>query len=189
MDELRQSSRGARQPHGLRPGRCPSSPCCPMAARCPMTACRKGLHARAVKGFENFEQDLLRHLIPAIQARYSTATGREQRAGRPLDGRQADLQLRAPATSTPLPGSVPSPPRPTPAPPESWCPARPQPKPSSSCSTSPAATRTGLISFSQGVHRYLVQHQVPHLWNVDDHSHDGETWGSSLYRFAQLLFR
>lgn len=34
----------------------------------------------AVKGFENFEQDLLQHLIPAIQARYSTATGREQRA-------------------------------------------------------------------------------------------------------------
>jgi hypothetical protein len=40
-----------------------------------------------------------------------------------------------------------------------------------------------------GVHRYLVQHQVPHLWNVDDHGHDGETWGSNLYRFAQLLFR
>ena len=47
--------------------------------------------------------------------------------------------------------------------------------------------KDGLISFSQGVHRYLVQHQVPHLWNVDDHARRRDL--GHLYRFAQLLFR
>ena len=46
----------------------------------------------------------------------------------------------------------------------------------------------GLINVSQGVHRYLKQQNVPHLWNVDDHGHDAATWGSNLYYFAQRLF-
>ena len=49
--------------------------------------------------------------------------------------------------------------------------------------------KDGLINFSQGVHRYLKEHDVPHLWNVDDHGHDGETWGSNLCIFAQRIFR
>jgi len=52
-----------------------------------------------------------------------------------------------------------------------------------------AGNKDGLINFSQGVHRYLKAHDVPHLWNVDDHGHDGETWGSNLYIFTQRLFR
>ena len=47
----------------------------------------------------------------------------------------------------------------------------------------------GLISVSQAVHRGLVQRAVPHLWNVDDHGHDRESWAENLYRFAQLVFR
>jgi hypothetical protein len=39
------------------------------------------------------------------------------------------------------------------------------------------------------VHRGLVQRDVPHLWNVDDHGHDRESWAENLYRFAQLIFR
>jgi enterochelin esterase-like enzyme len=49
--------------------------------------------------------------------------------------------------------------------------------------------KDGLISFSQGVHRYLKEHGVPHVWNVDDHGHDGETWAGNLYYFAQAIFR
>jgi len=47
----------------------------------------------------------------------------------------------------------------------------------------------GLIAISQGVHAYLKEQSVPHLWNVDDHAHDAETWGSNLYHFAQRIFR
>jgi hypothetical protein len=52
-----------------------------------------------------------------------------------------------------------------------------------------AGNQDGLISFSQRTHRYLKDHDVPHIWNVDDHGHDAETWGSNFYHFAQLIFR
>jgi len=48
--------------------------------------------------------------------------------------------------------------------------------------------KDGLINFSQGVHRYLKDHDIPHVWNVDDHGHDGETWASNYYYFVQRLF-
>jgi enterochelin esterase-like enzyme len=80
--------------------------------------------------------------------------------------------------------------------------AAPNTKPPAELVPDPAATRAqlkllyisagnkdGLISFSQGVHRYLKDHDVPHLYNVDDHAHDGETWGSNLYHFTQRIFR
>jgi enterochelin esterase-like enzyme len=51
-----------------------------------------------------------------------------------------------------------------------------------------SGNKDGLISISQGVHRYLKQRNVPHIWNVDDHGHDGGTWGNNLYYFAQRLF-
>jgi enterochelin esterase-like enzyme len=51
-----------------------------------------------------------------------------------------------------------------------------------------SGNQDGLISVSQGVHRYLKQQSVPHIWNVDDHGHDAKTWGSNLYYFAQRIF-
>jgi enterochelin esterase-like enzyme len=48
--------------------------------------------------------------------------------------------------------------------------------------------KDGLISISQGVHTYLKQQNIPHIWNVDDHGHDGETWGNNLHHFAQRIF-
>jgi enterochelin esterase-like enzyme len=49
-------------------------------------------------------------------------------------------------------------------------------------------TQDGLINISQGVEAYLKQHNVPHIWNVDEHGHDAGTWGSNLYHFARRLF-
>jgi enterochelin esterase-like enzyme len=42
---------------------------------------------------------------------------------------------------------------------------------------------------SQDLHRYLKQNDVPHVWNVDGHGHDRESWADNLYHFAGLLFR
>ena len=50
-------------------------------------------------------------------------------------------------------------------------------------------TKNGLINISQGVHAYLKQHDVPHIWNVDDEGHTPKTWASNLYQFAQRIFR
>ena len=45
--------------------------------------------------------------------------------------------------------------------------------------------KDGLINISQGVHAYLKERGVPHIWNVDDEGHTPKTWASNLYHFAQ----
>ena len=142
-----------------------------------------------VAGFARFEHDLLDHLIPAIEAKYSTYTDRERRAvaGLSMGGGQA-LNFGLGHLDT-----------------FAWIgafSAAPNTKPPQELVPDPAAARAkirllylscgnkdGLISFSQRTHRYLKEHDVPHLWNVDDHGHDGDTWGSNLYHFAQRIFR
>jgi enterochelin esterase-like enzyme len=140
-------------------------------------------------GFAKFERDLLDHLIPAIEAKYATRTDREHRAlaGLSMGGGQA-LNFGLGNLDT-----------------FAWIgafSAAPNTKPPEHLVPDPAAARAqikllyiscgntdGLINFSQRTHRYLKEHNVPHLWNVDDHGHDGETWGSNLYHFAQRIFR
>jgi enterochelin esterase-like enzyme len=140
-------------------------------------------------GFAKFERDLLDCLIPAIQAKYSTSTDREQRA-------LAGLSMGGGQTFNFGLGHLDT---------FAWIgafSAAPNTKPPAQLVPDPAAARAqikllyiscgnkdGLINFSQDVHRYLKEHDVPHLWNVDDHGHDGETWGSNLYHFAQRIFR
>ncbi|MBM4028677.1 MAG: hypothetical protein FJ280_25260, partial [Planctomycetes bacterium] len=47
----------------------------------------------------------------------------------------------------------------------------------------------GLIRISQGVQRYLKENNVPHVWHVDSHGHDGATWAKNLCLFAQHIFK
>ena len=139
-------------------------------------------------GFARFERDLLDCVIPAVQAKYSTFTDREHRAlaGLSMGGGQtlnfglahldtfAWLGAFSSAPNTKPPGElVPDPAR-----------AREKLK----LLYLSSGNKDGLISISQGVHRYLKEHDVPHVWNVDDHGHDGATWGSNLYHFAQRIF-
>jgi enterochelin esterase-like enzyme len=140
------------------------------------------------EGFAKFERDLLECLIPAIQARYSASTNREQRAlaGLSMGGGQSlNFGLKHLDTFAGVGGFSSAP--------NTKQPAELVPNPSAarqqlkllylSC-----GNQDGLIGVSQGVHRYLKQQNVPHIWNVDDHGHSGETWGSNLYQFAQRLF-
>jgi enterochelin esterase-like enzyme len=46
-----------------------------------------------------------------------------------------------------------------------------------------------LIRISQGVHAYLKEKEVPHVWHVDEHGHDFQHWKKALYNFAQLIFK
>ena len=46
-----------------------------------------------------------------------------------------------------------------------------------------------LIRISQGVHAYLKEKDVPHVWNVDGHGHDAAHWRNNLYYFLQRVFR
>jgi enterochelin esterase-like enzyme len=140
-------------------------------------------------GFAKFDRDLLDCLIPAIQAKYSTGTDREHRAlaGLSMGGGQTiNFGLAHLDTFAWLGGFS----------------AAPNTKPLTELIPDPAAARKnlklfylscgnkdGLISGSQGVHTFLKQNDIPHIWNVDDHGHDGATWGSNLYHFAQRIFR
>jgi enterochelin esterase-like enzyme len=47
----------------------------------------------------------------------------------------------------------------------------------------------GLINISQGVHEYLKEKDVPHVWTVDNNAHDATEWRNNLYHFVQRLFR
>ncbi|MEO6473467.1 alpha/beta hydrolase-fold protein [Luteolibacter sp.] len=140
-------------------------------------------------GFAKFERDLLDCLIPAIQAKYSTATDREHRAlaGLSMGGGQTiNFGLAHLDTFAWLAGFSPA----------------PNTRPPAELIPDPAATRKdlkllylscgnkdGLISGPQSVHAFLKQYDIPHIWNVDDHGHDRETWSSNLYYFAQKIFR
>jgi enterochelin esterase-like enzyme len=48
--------------------------------------------------------------------------------------------------------------------------------------------KDGLISISQGVHSYLKENNIPHVWHIDSHAHDAQEWKQALYYFAQQLF-
>ena len=49
--------------------------------------------------------------------------------------------------------------------------------------------KDGLFGISKGMHAYLKEKDVPHVWHVDHHGHDPAHWGSSLHYFVQKIFR
>ena len=139
--------------------------------------------------FANFENDLLKDVIPAIEAKYSVYKNRESRAlaglsmggGQSLNFGLAHLDVFA------------------------WVggfSSAPNTKPPAELVPDPAAARDklkllwlacgskdGLIRISQGVHNYLKEKNVPHIWHVDSNAHDGTEWANNLYLFAQHIFK
>ena len=126
----------------------------------------------AAPAFAAFEQDLLDDVIPAIESRYSVATDREHRAiaGLSMGGGQSlnfglmhlDKSAWIGAFS-----------------------AAPNTKPAGQLLATPSDAKArlrllwlscgkkdGLIRVSQGVHAYLKEEDVPHIWHVDDNAHD-----------------
>ena len=142
----------------------------------------------AAPAFANFERDLLDDVIPAIQSRYGTYTNRENRAlaGLSMGGGQS-LNFGLTHLDT-----------------FAWVgsfSAAPNTRPPAELVPDPAAAKEqlrllwisggnkdGLISISQGMHAYLKQQGVPHIWHVDGNGHDPKHWQNSLYYFAQLIF-
>jgi enterochelin esterase-like enzyme len=139
--------------------------------------------------FAVFEGDLLNDVIPTVESRYSTRTDREHRAlaGLSMGGGQtlnfglthldkfawlgafsSAPNTKAPAVLVPDPAAT---------------------KRQLKLLWLSCGNKDGLISISQRLHAYLKEHDVPHVWNVDDQGHDPVTWGSNLYHFAQRVFR
>jgi enterochelin esterase-like enzyme len=131
----------------------------------------------------------LEFLIPAVDAKYATLADAKHRAlaGLSMGGGQAlNFGLAHLDTFASVGGFS----------------SAPNTKPAAELLPDPAAARRqlallylscgnkdGLINVSQAVHRALKEREVPHLWNVDEHGHDRESWAENLFHFAQRLFR
>jgi len=139
--------------------------------------------------FANFESDLLRDLIPAIEAKYSVKADREYRAlaGLSMGGGQSLNFGLAHLDTFAWVGGFSSAPN-------TMAPAELVPDPAAARDELKllylrCGNKDGLIRVSQGVHRHLKGHEIPHIWHVDSHGHDPDHWGKNLYHFAQRLFK
>lgn len=139
--------------------------------------------------FGNFDKDLLGSLIPFIESKYSVKADRESRAlaGLSMGGGQSlNFGLGNLDTFAWIGGFS----------------SAPNTKPAAELVPDPAAAtkqlkllwisagnKDGLIRISQGVHGYLKEKNVPHIWHVDDNAHDFRHWKGALFQFAQLIFK
>jgi enterochelin esterase-like enzyme len=139
--------------------------------------------------FAAFEQDLLKDVIPTIESRYSVKVDREHRAlaGLSMGGGQSLNFGLAHLDTFAWIGAFSSAPNTKPA-------AELVPDPASAKNQLKllwvaCGNKDNLIRISQGVHAYLKEKGVPHVWHVDGHAHDPTEWRNNLYLFAQRIFR
>jgi len=143
----------------------------------------------AAPAFANFEHDLLDDVLPTIEKKYGAPAKREQRAlaGLSMGGGQTfNFGLTHLDTFAWIGGFS--------AAPNTKAPATLMPDPAAakkqlkllwvSC-----GNRDGLLGISQGMHAFLKEKEVPHVWHVDGNGHDATHWRNSLYWFSQQLFR
>jgi enterochelin esterase-like enzyme len=138
--------------------------------------------------FAQFEHDLLDDVIPTIESRYSTSTDKANRAlaGLSMGGGQSlNFGLKH-LDRFAWVGGFSSAPNTRP-------PAELLPDPEAAKQLSllwlSCGNQDRLIRISQGVHGYLKEKEVPHVWHVASHGHDPPEWKQALYYFAQKLFR
>jgi enterochelin esterase-like enzyme len=135
-----------------------------------------------------YENDFLKEIIPFVESRYSVFTDRNHRAiaGMSMGGGQtlniglSHLDLFAWVAAVA---------------------AAPNTKPPVELIPDPAAlkslkllwlsvgTRDNLMRVNRGVHAYLQEKGVPHIWRMDGNGHDTAEMSHSLFHFAQLLFK
>jgi len=136
-----------------------------------------------------FENDLLKDIIPYIESNYSVSTDREHRAlaglsmggGQTLNIGLSHIELFA------WIGGFSS--APNTKPPAELVPDLAAAKEKLKLLWLACGNRDGLISISQGVHGYLKEKGVPHVWHVDGNAHDTTEWDNNLYLFGQRIFK
>jgi enterochelin esterase-like enzyme len=139
--------------------------------------------------FANFEGDLLKDLIPFIEAKYAVKTDREHRAlaGLSMGGGQSLNFGLGNLNTFAWVGGFSS--APNTRPPAELLPDPEKAKQQLRLLFVSCGNKDGLIRISQGVHAYAKEKNVPHIYHVDDHAHDFEHWKKALYQFSQLIFK
>ena len=139
--------------------------------------------------FAVFEKDLLEDLIPTIEKKYSADVDRLKRAiaGLSMGGGQSfNFGLRnldAFAWIGPFSAA------PNTKPVQELIPDVQLAKDKIKLLWISCGNKDGLIRISQNIHQFLNQHQIDHVWHVDEHGHDPKHWSSSLYWFSQCVFQ
>jgi enterochelin esterase-like enzyme len=144
---------------------------------------------RHAPAFANFENDLLKDVIPAIEARYSVEKDRRHRAlaGLSMGGGQSlNFGLKHFDTFAWV-GGISS--APNTKPPAELVPDPAAPKEKLKLLYLSCGNKDNLLGISQGVHSYLKEKGVPHTWHVDGFGHNDPAWRHNFYHLAQLLFR
>jgi enterochelin esterase-like enzyme len=135
-----------------------------------------------------YQDDLLKEIIPFVEANYAASTDRVNRglagmsmgSGQALNigltnlDRFAWLAVVAPAPNTRLPSEL----IPDPA-------ALKQLK----LFWISVGNRDALYRVAQGMHSYATEKGVPHIWRVDTTAHDTAAMSANFYHFAQKLFK
>ena len=142
------------------------------------------------QAYAAFERELLSDLILFIESNYSVLADREQRAlaGLSMGGGQSlNFGLGNLDTFAWVGGFS----------------SAPNTMPPAQLVRDPAAARQklkllwvscgdqdSLFNISEGVHNYLVEQKVPHIWHVDvGGGHTFPVWKNDLYHLSTLLFR
>ena len=152
----------------------------------------RGGAAMAVEfqAYAAFERELLADLIPFIESKYSALADREHRAlaGLSMGGGQSlNFGLGNLDTFAWVGGFS----------------SAPNTMPPAQLVRDPAVARQklkllwvscgdqdSLFNISEGVHNYLVEQKVPHIWHVDiGGAHTFPVWKNDLYHVSTLLFR
>jgi enterochelin esterase-like enzyme len=136
----------------------------------------------------SYHEDLLKEILPFVEAKYSVFADREHRAiaGMSMGGGQslnigltnldtfASIAAVASAPNTRPPAEL----VPDPAPVKKlkllWL---------------SVGDRDPLQRYNRDLHTYLEEKGVPHAWRLDTNAHDTAEMSSSLYHFAQKLFK
>lgn len=139
--------------------------------------------------FAAFEQDLLKDVIPFMESHYAVQADREHRAlaGLSMGGGQSLNFGLAHLDTFAWVGGFSS--APNTKPPAELLPDPAAAKGRLKLLYLSSGNKDGLIRISQGVHGYLKEKNVPHIWNVDGHAHDPTHWRNNLYYFLQRLFQ
>lgn len=151
---------------------------------------RPGPNAMATApAFGKFDKDLLGDLIPFIESKYSVKKDRENRAlaGLSMGGGQSLNFGLGNLDTFAWVGGFSSAPNTRPA--AELVPDPEKAKDQLKLLFISCGNKDGLIRVSQGVHAYLKENEVPHIWHVDEHAHDFQHWKKALYNFAQLIFK
>ena len=138
--------------------------------------------------FGEFDKDLIGSVIPFVDGRYPTVADRDHRAlaGLSMGGGQSlDFGLANTDTFGWVGGFSSAP--------NTFPPAKLVADVDKAKSLKflwvSCGDKDGLIGISQGVHKYLKEKGVPHVWHVDSGAHSWPVWKNDLFLFSQRIFK